>query len=95
MKYKRTEKPFICYVDADWAGSIDNRRSYTGDVFILTGAAVTWEARKQATVALSSREVEHMALSEASKETIYVRNVLEELKFVYATKSATTIFCDH
>ena len=36
-----------------------------------------------------------MALSEASKETIYVRNMLEELKFVHATKSATTILCDN
>ena len=36
-----------------------------------------------------------MALFEASKETIYARNMLEELKFFYATKSATTTFCDN
>ena len=64
---------------------IDDRRSNTGYAFILAGTAITWEARNQATVAFSGTEAEYIALSEASKETTYARNVLEELKFISAT----------
>ena len=33
------------YVDADWAGCIDDRRSFTGYCFILADAAISWEAK--------------------------------------------------
>lgn len=67
------------YVDADWAGNVKDRKSYTGFVFKLAGAAISWESNKQKTVALSSTEAEYMALSEASKEAIYLKNLLYEL----------------
>jgi len=47
------------YVDADWGNCIIDRRSYTGYIFILSEGAVTWESRKQRTVALSSTEAVH------------------------------------
>jgi transposase InsO family protein len=44
------------YCDADWASNNDDRRSITGYVFLLAGCAVSWQAKKQPTVALSSVE---------------------------------------
>lgn len=58
-----------------------DRRSYSGYVFILAGLAVTWESRKQRTVALSSTEAEYMSLSESVKEGIYLQRFLRELGF--------------
>ena len=66
----------VGYVDADWAGNAVDRRSYTGYAFSLGGAAISWEARKQRTVALSSTEAEYMALSDGAKEAIYLRRLL-------------------
>ena len=66
----------VGYVDADWASNAVDRRSYTGYAFSLGGAAVSWEARKQRTVALSSTEAEYMALSDGAKEAIYLRRLL-------------------
>ena len=45
------------YTDADWPGSILDRRSTSGYMFSFGSAAVTWSSnKKQPTVALSSTE---------------------------------------
>lgn len=66
------------YVDADWGGSYD-RKSYTGLIFRLGDNIVSWESRKQGCVALSTTEAEYVGLSQASKEAIYLRNLLKSL----------------
>jgi len=38
---------------------------------LLGGAAITWNSKKQKTVALSSTEAEYMALTKTSKEAIF------------------------
>ena len=42
-------------------------------------AAISWSSKKQATIALSSTEAEVVAASEASKEGISMRSLLQEL----------------
>jgi len=70
-----------------------DRRSYTGYAFLMAGCPITWESRKQRTVALSSTESEYMALSEASKEGLYIRRLLEDLGL--KQQSSTCILCDN
>jgi hypothetical protein len=79
LTFKKTGEKLRGYVDADWAGSTDDRRSFTGYSFILASAAISWEARKQRTVAMSSTEAEYMALSDGTKEALYLESLLEEL----------------
>lgn len=67
------------YVDSDWGGNSVDRKSYTGFIFYFGGSPITWESRKQKSVALSSTEAEYMAASEASKEAIYLKRLLAEL----------------
>ncbi|XP_046602605.1 secreted RxLR effector protein 161-like [Neodiprion lecontei] len=63
----------IGYCDADWASDIDERRSCIGYVFILQGGAISWNCKRQATVALSTTEAEYMALSSATQEAIWLK----------------------
>ena len=70
--------PGIGFTDADW-GSGDDRRSIGGYTFILNGAAISWNSKKQSTVALSSTEAEYMALTQAVKESIWLQAILEDL----------------
>jgi hypothetical protein len=44
------------FVDFDMAGDIDSRKSTTGYVFTLGGAAISWVSRLQKNVALSTTE---------------------------------------
>ena len=60
------------FVDADWAGDLDQRRSTSGYVFNLFGDAVSWMSKKQSIVALSTTEAEYMAATHASKEAFWL-----------------------
>jgi hypothetical protein len=79
LVYEKNVEDIIGFADADWGANPDDRKSYTGYIFIFANCSVSWEARKQQTVALSSTEAEYMALSDATKEAIYLRRFLKEV----------------
>jgi hypothetical protein len=86
-------RDLIGYTDADWCGSVDDSKSTSGYVFLLAGAPVSWKSKKQGLVALSSTEAEYVAATEAAKEAIWLRGLLEELGF--PQEQPTTLFCDN
>ena len=67
------------YVDADFAGDIDSRKSTTGFVFTLCGTAISWTSNLQKIVTLSTIEAEYVAATEVEKEMIWVHGFLDEL----------------
>ena len=56
------ERP-IAYSDADWASDVNDRKSTSGYIFMISGAAVSWKSKKQTCVALSTAEAEYIALA--------------------------------
>ncbi|XP_050460197.1 uncharacterized protein LOC126856068 [Cataglyphis hispanica] len=95
LKGTKSEIPLIGFVDADCGGNVDDRVFYTGFVFKLANTAITWKARKQKSIALSSTEAEYMALTKAAKETVYLRNLLEEMCYMERQSKPITIYCDN
>lgn len=85
-EYIKSELTVTGFVDADWASNFD-RRSYTGYIFEIGGSAVSWESRKQRTVALSSTEAEYMAIADGTKEAMFLRSFLNECigSFLFVT----------
>ena len=79
LMFEKTEKPLKGFVDADWGGCLTDRKSYTGYIYILANSAISWEAKKQCSVALSSTEAEYMSLSQATKEAIHLKRFLQEI----------------
>lgn len=67
------------FCDADFAGDPEDRRSTTGFVFLVSGGAVTWNTKKQPTIALSTTEAEYMALTTAVQETMWLNNLQKEI----------------
>jgi hypothetical protein len=67
------------FVDADWVGDLDHRRSTSGYVFNLFGGAISWMSKRQAVVALSTTEAEYMASTHASKEEIWLQDCVQVL----------------
>ena len=88
---KETTECVLGYVDADYAGDMDKRRSMTGFAFTLWGNLVSWKANLQPMVTLSSTEVEYVAVTEAAKEPIWLRGLIMELGI---KQEAVTINCD-
>ncbi|KAI3767934.1 hypothetical protein L2E82_18363 [Cichorium intybus] len=69
------------FADADLGGCADSGKSTTGYVFTIGGTAISWMSRLQKSVALSTTEAEYMAIAEAAKELIWLKNFLSELGF--------------
>jgi hypothetical protein len=66
------------YSDSDW-GASEDRRSISEYIFILAGGAISWQSKKQSTVASSSTEGEYMALLQAVKEIIWIQRFLSDI----------------
>ena len=84
------------YSDADWAGDHDTRRSTSGFVFNIGSGAISWSAKRQPTVALSSCEAEYMGQTQATKEAIWLKSLLAQLDSSLAKGvHAVIIHCDN
>jgi hypothetical protein len=81
------------FVDSDWAGCPDTRRSTSGFVFILNGAAISWKSKRQTSVALSTAEAEYVSASSMVQEVIYLRKLLANLGFPQT--GPTVVFADN
>ena len=54
--YEGTDVQLLGYVDSDFVGDVDSRKSTTGYVFILGNRAVSWVSRLQKIISLSTIE---------------------------------------
>jgi len=77
---KKKEVTLVGYSDSDYAGDRVTRRSTTGIVYTFNDSPLTWLSKRQSLVALSSTEAEYVALATASKEGIWLRNLLCDMK---------------
>ena len=89
---KGSNEPLEIWVDADHGGCLDTRRSTTGWICRLYGCTINGSAKRQATVAVLTVEAEYIAVSEAAKEGLWLRGLLEELGYRQPT---TRIWCDN
>ncbi|PIL27392.1 hypothetical protein GSI_10540 [Ganoderma sinense ZZ0214-1] len=71
----------IAGTDSDWASDPYTRRSQTGFMLKLANCAFSWVSRAQKTIALSSTEAEYMAMSDCSRQVVWVHNLLAELGY--------------
>ncbi len=94
------------YTDADWVRDRDTRRSSSGLLFNLGCGAISWSSKHQPTVAFSSCEAEYMRQTQAIKEAVWLKSLLDQLNPKDSTISstensssyalnATIIYCDN
>ena len=79
LQYRAKGGELIGYSDSDWANDLDNRHSTTGNIFIMSGGAISWISQKQTTVALSTVEAEYVALGSATQEAIWLQRLMSDL----------------
>ncbi|CAN6271199.1 unnamed protein product [Urochloa humidicola] len=81
------------YLDADWAGCPDTRRSTSGFCVFLGDTLVSWSSKRQTTVSQSSAEAEYRGVANAVAECSWLRSLLGELGC--KIDGATVVFCDN
>jgi ribonuclease HI len=68
----------MSFCDSDYASDVNSRRSHTGWAFIVNGGTVAWQSKCQPTVAASTTEAEYMAAASATREALWLRQLLPE-----------------
>ena len=90
LAYGGNEKDLLGYADAD--GSMaEDRHAISGYAFILHGGAVSWSAKRQEIVSLSTTESEYVAATNAAKEALWLRSLLSQL-FCHGFRANDTFF---
>ena len=79
LNLKVKELSFRGFSDADFANSLDDRRSIAGILVELWGSPIAWISKIQPTVALSTTEAEYMALCKLTQELFYFKNLCGEM----------------
>lgn len=95
LSYAKTGRSLEVFCDSDWAGDKMDRRSFSGYVILLAGAAVSWSSKKQRTTALSTVEAEYISMCHAAKEVLWFRNFLEEIVGDKFLDLPQTLFVDN
>ena len=90
---RTTKKEIEIFSDADWAGSVTDRRSTSGYCSFVWGNLVTWRSKKQSVVARSSAEAEFRAMAQGICEGIWLNRLLEELWV--SLKHPIVLYCDN
>uniref|UniRef100_A0AAV1TLG6 RNase H type-1 domain-containing protein n=1 Tax=Peronospora matthiolae TaxID=2874970 RepID=A0AAV1TLG6_9STRA len=82
------------FSDADFAADNTDRKSMTGGIVMLNGMAVSWGARKQGDVSLSTIEAELVAAIQVACELVGLREMLCEVGIAGETSSLKAIHVD-
>ncbi|KAJ8709420.1 hypothetical protein PYW07_009246 [Mythimna separata] len=95
LNFRRGSKKIEILSDADWAGDINDRKSYSGFVSKFGFNLINWHSHKQQNVACSSTEAEYYALGTSVKEAKFLRNFMIELNSFNLPCDTITILNDN
>jgi hypothetical protein len=77
----------VGYSGSDFASDEDDRKPYTGDLFIINGSAVSWSTHKQSTVAFSSMEAGIYGIIGCSKRGARTMQLFSELQLKISSQN--------
>ena len=92
VKLTQTTHDLNVYVDSDWAGCVETRKSTTGFSITFLGAPISYASRTQATIALSRAEAELFAINTGAAEALRFQNLLTD--FLNSNKANIKIHTD-
>ena len=74
------DKHLTAFVDSDWANNPEDYISVTGFAFYLGTSPVSWTAKKQKLVTLSSTGAEFITLCDVTREILWIQPLVESFK---------------
>ena len=81
------------YTDADWVGSMDDRKSTNGGAFFLGGRLVSWLRKKQDCIAQSTTEEEYVAATNNCNQVMWMKQMLKDIRIKF--EEPVIIYCDN
>nr|GEV21295.1 retrovirus-related Pol polyprotein from transposon TNT 1-94 [Tanacetum cinerariifolium] len=89
---KDTAVTLTAYADADRAGCQDTKRSTSGSAQFLGDKLVSWSSKKYQSTAISTTEVEYIAMSRCCAQILWMRSQLTDYGFDF---NKIPLYCDN
>ena len=94
--YRRTSNlEVVGYLDSDYVGCSDTRKSTFRYLFLLADGAISWKSGKQSVIATSTMEVEFVACFEAIVQSLWLHNFIGGLGIIGIISKPMRIYCDN
>ena len=92
LSYGMKKMELTGYSDAD-GNMAEDRHAISGYAFLIHGGTISWSAKRQDIIALSTTEAEYVAITHAAKEAIWLRLLIFQL--FQLKLEPTTLFSDN
>eukprot|EP00253_Pinus_taeda_P024877 PITA_24877 len=79
--------------NADWARSVDDRKSNSNGAFFMGSRLVTWFSKKQSSIPLSTTEAEYVATASCCTQLVWMMQTLQD--FQITCTPPISIICDN
>ena len=94
--YRRTSNlEIVGYLDSNFAGCVDSRKSTSGYIFILASGTISWRSVKQTLTATSTMEAKFISCFEATSHSVWLKSFISELRFMDSISRTLIIYCDN
>jgi hypothetical protein len=90
---KNTDLILRAYTDADWVGSIDDRKSTSGGAFFLGSCLVSWLSKKQTSISLSTTKAEYIVATSCCTQVLWIKTNLKDIQV--PCDQPVSIMCDN
>ena len=80
------------YCDVNFAGCRVERKSTSGSCIFLGGCVISWNSKKQTSIALSTAEAEYVASGTCVAQILWIKNQLEDYGI---TLEKILVMCDN
>eukprot|EP00253_Pinus_taeda_P026048 PITA_26048 len=81
------------YTDADWAGSVDDRKSTNGGAFYMGSRLVSWFSKKQSSIILSIAKAEYVVVASCCTQLLWMMQTLQDIQITCTP--LLSILCDN
>eukprot|EP00253_Pinus_taeda_P025454 PITA_25454 len=88
-----TDLTLHAYTDADWTGSMDDRKRTSGGAFFMGSRLVYWFNKKHSLIALSTAETEYVAAASCCTQLLWMMQTLRD--FQITCTPPISILCDN
>ena len=93
---KPSQRPnLVGYLDADFAGCVDTKKSTSGYVFMLANGVISWKSSKQSLTAASTMQAEFVASYEAVGQAVWLKGFIPGLRVVDSISKPLRLYCDN